>query len=92
VHSPRFARVVYVLFGAVLVADSAVDLRSSWSMLAAATAAVGLVVVVGGLVDLVRPDATVFGVDVGVGDQPTWVVLLLLFGVVVIGVGTALRL
>jgi hypothetical protein len=72
--------------------DSAVDLRSSWSLYAAVTGVLGLLVFVAGLVTLVRGESTVLGVDLGIGDQPTWVVLLLTVGAAALLAGAALRL
>ncbi|WP_338740833.1 hypothetical protein [Haloplanus salilacus] len=87
----RLTGAVYAAFGAAVLADSALDLASSVTLLPAATAVLGLWIVVAAVASLVDADATVFGVEVGVGEQATWLLLLLTLGTAFLLVGVALR-
>lgn len=91
VDRTRLTGAVYAAFGAAILVDSALDLLSSVTFLPAATAILGLWIVVAAVASLVDADATVFGIEVGVGEQATWVLVLLTLGTAFLLVGIALR-
>lgn len=81
----------YALFGAGLVVDGAVDLRGSLDALSALTALFGVGILIVGVASVVGAD-TPLGERIGVGERPTWVlVLLTLAGALLLG-GGVLRL
>jgi hypothetical protein len=92
VDRTRLTRVTYVLFGLALLVSNALSLRSSISLLPVVAVALSLLVVVAAVAGLVRPDATPFGVDVEIGAQPTWVLILLWVGSTLLLAGVALQL
>lgn len=83
---------VYAAFGLAVLADSALDLWSSITLLPAATAVLGLWIVVAAGASILGSDVTVFGIDISIGEQPTWVLLLLTVGTAFLLVSAALRL
>ncbi|WP_251341444.1 hypothetical protein [Haloplanus halophilus] len=85
-------RTAYALFGAGLLAEGVVASRASEPAFAALLIACGLGVLVGCLLDAVRPEATVLGMRVGVGEQPAWAVLSLALGGCLLLAGAALRI
>jgi hypothetical protein len=92
VDRTRLTGAVYAAFGAAVLADSALDLLSSVTLLPAATAVLGVWIVVAAVAGIVDADATVFGIEVGIGEQATWVLVLLTLGTAFLLVNVALRL
>lgn len=92
VDRTRLTGVVYAAFGAAVLADSALDLLSSVTILPALTAVLGLWILVAAVAAILDSDATVFGIEVGVGEQATWVLVLLTLGTAFLLVNVALRL
>lgn len=92
VDRTRLTGAVYAAFGTAVLADSVLDLLSSVTLLPAATAVLGLWILVAAVASIVDADATVFGIEVGVGEQATWVLVLLTLGTAFLFVSAALRL
>ena len=92
VDRTRLTRVVYALFGLSLLSSNAVSLRSSVDPLPLLAAVLSVGIVAVAVVGLVRPAATVRGVEVGVGERPTWVLALLGLATVVLFAGVAISL
>jgi hypothetical protein len=92
VDRTRLTQTMYALFGLALLASNGVSLRSSVDPLPLLAAVVSAGVVASAVVGLVRPDATVRGVRLGVGERPTWVLALLGVGTVLLFAGAILEL
>jgi hypothetical protein len=87
----RLTGAVYALFGVALLVDSTVGLAASVNALDALVAGVSLWILAAGVAAVVETDATVFGVDLAVAERPTWMLVLLTLGSVLVLGGVALR-
>jgi hypothetical protein len=92
VERARLTQGVYALFGLALLTSNLVGIRSGRDSISTVATIASALVVVAAAVGLVRPGTTVLGVEVGVGEQPNWVLALLLIGTSLLTVGTVLRL
>lgn len=92
VNQRRRTHVVYALFGLALLVSNLVSLRSGVTALPAVAVVLSLWLVVAAVLGLVNPDATVAGISIELGEQPSWMLALLGIGTVLLFVGTALQL
>jgi len=91
----RLTNGLYALFGFAFLASAVVDWGSTSGaqrLFTAGSALLCAFVAVAGVVGALRPGTEVRGVELGIGEQPGWVLVLILFGIVVLGAGTILRL
>ncbi|WP_435067419.1 hypothetical protein [Haloplanus sp. C73] len=91
----RLTNGLYALFGLAFLASAVVDLRSASGaqrLFTVGTALVCVALAVAGTVGALRPGTEVAGIELGIGEQPRWVLVLLVAGIVVLGAGTVLRL
>jgi len=91
VNRSQLSGVAYTVFGAGLVVDGAVDLRGSLDVLSALTALFGVGILLVGVVSVVGAD-TPLGERVGIGERPTWVIVLLALAGILLLAGGVLRL
>jgi hypothetical protein len=92
VDQTRLTGAVYAAFGTAVLADSVLDLLSSVTLLPAVTAVLGLWIIAAAVASILDSDATVLGIEVGVGEQARWVLVLLTLGTAFLLVNVVLRL
>lgn len=88
----QLSQVVYALFGLSLLASNAVSLQTSVAALPLVAAVLSAGIVVVAVVGIVRPDATVAGLPVAIGERPRWVLALLGIATAVLFAGVAISL